>query len=513
MDPLRHKATSSISSNKAQHILKSPQKSPSTALKVLSKQWETRGPSFVDRFKSLCHKSYASLKNSIHFTKINFKNPFCLKIPSQQTTASFNDDEWSALIKDLAQYLGKEAWSLVVDNILFLKSIRDINDVWTEKSKIYEASEVIPPDATPGVLKDDVNSLLTQCQDLKNKIVHTIANPKDLLTEKVQKNVLARLGWSLIMLTAETLAMIAKLVKLLALIRIPFAYALGESIQGFAHLLRAGLQIQSQASGVFAVSRAFGNAAKANEVLKNNSAIRARESSTNLEDIEKKAVLKAIKKQQQSFERFVNLADKGFNIASTLLAATTVTIAVLAATGVASGMALVVLSPVGWGVGIIGLTVTLTYGSFCIGRYFHNFYKKSLWEACLESAQKGPVRDDEDLASRGKVYEMLYKQAQEKIESGEMQMANTPDAINAYIEKRGLSRLLQMDSSLLLETIYESVSKDPKEDDLGQYLSSDIKILSQDLVNAIRLAKSSPKKYEKAHKPYLMRELMYALAV
>ena len=223
--------------------------------------------------------------------------------------------------------------------------------------------------------------------------------------------------------------------------------------------------------------------------------------------------MKAIQKQQKSFERFVNLAHKGLGIISTILAATTVTIAVLAATGVVSGMALAVLSPVGWGLGIIGLGVTLTYGSFYLARYFHNYYKQGLWETCLENAQKGPITSDADLTSRGKVYEALYKSAQEKIQSGGMKIENTPEAINAYIQKRALSRLLQLDSSLLLESIYESIAKEENQNDLGEYLSSHAGILSQELVGAIRIAKASPQKYEKAHKPYLMRELMHALAM
>jgi hypothetical protein len=502
-----------VTTNKTSKVMKSD---TCTSLEKLKSKWANAPIGIGVRFKALCQKKHQSLKQFFTLSperqKMGLKSsislmPHAPKAASHSNPQAFDSDSFFKLTKDVGLMAKTNAVAFLKDNWAVMKSIHEIQQAWHERWLLNEGNLSAEEQST---LQEDLLGSMKACATAqKNRTLSDVADgAKSALKDNVQHNLIWRLGWSSLMLSSQGLQWLGKLMKLLGLVRVPFAYTCGDALQGFAELLRGGLYLRSHTMVIFGLTRASKNADAVEGLLDAMpmQGVRARHTAIPLPDLEKRAILKAIHAQKNSLMRALALVNKGLDFGAAAVNAVVIGLAVLTATGVLVGTALAMASPIAWTVGGIALGFALGYLGYYITKYAQNYHRLNQWEGCLQEATQSTEALQADPSSRSKLYQKLYQEGQEKLQPSD------PSAINAYIQKRALSKVMRYDSSFLLEILYQKLVLD-KDDDLIRLLSEETQILSKDLIQMMKVQKQKFPHKSKAFKPYFIRELAYALAI
>lgn len=165
-------------------------------------------------------------------------------------------------------------------------------------------------------------------------------------------------------------------------------------------------------------------------------------------NFELQALAKGIKRQQDLIGGALATVSTGIMLGGVAISIGFIVLKVLTFAGLIGGGLVAFASPIGGIIFVAGLTVALGYGLYSTARWVHNKYNECRWDACLrEVTEKGEPNDTAEVSERSALYQKLYAKAETLNLSG-------ADA-HEYVHRRALSRVLQHDKVLLVDTLYE----------------------------------------------------------
>ena len=301
-----------------------------------------------------------------------------------------------------------------------------------------------------------------------------------------------KLAWAGALLLIESVKLVSVFFKILSVFRIPGTFATAKALGALCDVLRAGLYGESFTIDAQKAYKSYGIAKETGEYLSElekvgkmpKASVSSIVQDLGIQKFELKALAKGIKRQQDLISGALATVSTGIMLGGVVISIGFIVLKVLAFAGLIAGGVVAFASPIGGVFFVAGLTVSLGYGIYSMARWVHNKYNESSWNACLrEVNEKGKPNDKAEVAKRSALYQKLYAKAETLNLSG-------ADA-HEYVHRRALSRVLQHDKVLLVDTLYERL-RDSDDTEVRSLLSR-LKVMDPAMMQNVARADEAQK--------------------
>ncbi len=292
--------------------------------------------------------------------------------------------------------------------------------------------------------------------------------------------------------------------KILGLLGIPFALGIGRTIQSFCTILEAGISGKSLHIDSQKMLSSYQLKAKTSEFLQRyikNDLIEKKpptdEGATweQLNYLETKAILKSIKKQQSLVEKSLKFIYSSLSLSAAFTTIALMTLKIALLLGISVGVIVSMANPITLGLIGASLATAVIYSFYSCTRWLNNTHLQYKWEASLqECLTLSYPNNEKELKQRSTLYKHLYSKALEKDLS--------PQKAHFYVYKKCLSKALQYDKTLLVESICERFL-DETDKDIESILLQ-LNLMDEPLIRHLRHLK-------KDQKIHIIEQLNYAL--